>query len=1006
MKMSARRGSALLIVLGMLSFVVVSAVAFATYMRYSRLPSSYLRRTSASRLLAKAALANAMETIDCAIGNNVYPGVGDKMYKSPRLSGTNERRNYWRDRVFVGAEESALPLPNETVATLNMEALAYVPPPFINELRFWSRRSTAAEWHTMAFDAGRYAFAALDVSDCFDVNRILANVPRNSSDTGRVTLAHCFENDSHTGYVVQPDKWDSFIARYSDPDDDTKVPLVSVADLNLALNADGPGNMPKPFTDYLNQGQNAKFVRTDSGPQAELLRNMTFVTDSYFPADTNNTEEVFDISLDENQPFYNFKMMSNDGDDKNDDSIDEVINKANPFKTEFASVISPAMNPQLYDYLDLDSVPLSLAAPTVERTPMITGVSLTGSSLKLAVTPREVSKEVPAANDYEKPGKVTAKIGTLNLTGHLRAMVGFAFPFKYSRGDSQPKFKAQALATVTFVKAGNEQSLRVAQKKSKAIFAEGDWKSVTSKKNEVLSFENGDVPTIVALASEMKEISVPKEILEEDQVALNDLMFDLGQVELKLEKTFDAATRVGAAFPEEKGTYSLLREVDGNGAARGEVEFKSNFKAAKSDLSGSESMDQNGDENKYIPVIQVWARVVDSRGNMVDLVPACLADDASGSAKLAQSIFSGSKNRSALKFYPKDVDAAGLPNDDTVFDYQGGDLAIAPGAYLADDPRFNYAVENLYTTDESGKIRDMWLANAKSSSASRDGDIFMATSDAGYLQSPYELMFLLDLSGQGLISKPTISALTSGYDGKARTSASSTAANSVMWRTCSSRKCREQIQDMLIVSGQKGYRVNPFSANESMLLAALANTPIDWWAASTNDAEQAKSDQLSMKLDKAMKYAFSEFSASPAPMAHGTIENGKAEKNTLAELAQKMHNRFAESNGDWEKAWDDIKWDEPYVIDDVDLGVTLHSVDKHFLYGFWRECFANRQQLFLIFLRAEPMMMGGGGLGQTPPQLGARAVALVWRDPKATTEDVGGQPRPHRMRVLFYRQLD
>ena len=42
-----KRGSALLVVLGMVAFMVVSAVAFSAYMRASRLPNSYLRRASA-----------------------------------------------------------------------------------------------------------------------------------------------------------------------------------------------------------------------------------------------------------------------------------------------------------------------------------------------------------------------------------------------------------------------------------------------------------------------------------------------------------------------------------------------------------------------------------------------------------------------------------------------------------------------------------------------------------------------------------------------------------------------------------------------------------------------------------------------------------------------------------------------------------------------------------------------------------------------------------------------
>ena len=83
-----RRGSALLVVLGVLSFLVVSAVSFAAFMRRSRLPSSYLRRTVAARQLAKAAVVRATDQIDAAIANGVHPGIG------------GNRANTWKDRVF------------------------------------------------------------------------------------------------------------------------------------------------------------------------------------------------------------------------------------------------------------------------------------------------------------------------------------------------------------------------------------------------------------------------------------------------------------------------------------------------------------------------------------------------------------------------------------------------------------------------------------------------------------------------------------------------------------------------------------------------------------------------------------------------------------------------------------------------------------------------------------------------------------------------------------------
>ena len=95
----------------------------------------------------------------------------------------------------------------------------------------------------------------------------------------------------------------------------------------------------------------------------------------------------------------------------------------------------------------------------------------------------------------------------------------------------------------------------------------------------------------------------------------------------------------------------------------------------------------------------------------------------------------------------------------------------------------------------------------------------------------------------------------------------------------------------------------------------------------------------------------------------------------------------------------------------------LFDIDRMFLHSYWRDCFANRQQLFLIFVRAESTALGGAGEG-TPAQQGGRAVALVWRDPMPPTgsdvydvesqgyEAMDAKRHPHRMRVLFYRQFD
>ena len=65
--LDSKRGSALMIVIGFLAFMIVSAVSFSIYMRAERLPSSALRRTVATRQLVKAALAEAIARVDDAV---------------------------------------------------------------------------------------------------------------------------------------------------------------------------------------------------------------------------------------------------------------------------------------------------------------------------------------------------------------------------------------------------------------------------------------------------------------------------------------------------------------------------------------------------------------------------------------------------------------------------------------------------------------------------------------------------------------------------------------------------------------------------------------------------------------------------------------------------------------------------------------------------------------------------------------------------------------------------
>jgi hypothetical protein len=235
-----------------------------------------------------------------------------------------------------------------------------------------------------------------------------------------------------------------------------------------------------------------------------------------------------------------------------------------------------------------------------------------------------------------------------------------------------------------------------------------------------------------------------------------------------------------------------------------------------------------------------------------------------------------------------------------------------------------------------------------------------------------------------------------------------------MWRTyrpfARGGAARDDFESIGFVSDGGATKLSPYSDNENILMAAFANTPEGWWSASANtETGLSTSERKAETFNK--KYAFSKMNSKAKFDWEDLVR-------VVASFKSKMQGQTT-ING-WIDGYDDL-WasdgDNENKLMGADLqGDTddLYGVDRKFLYGYWRDCFAAKQQLFLIFVRAEPMMMGGGAIGQTPPQLGARAVALVWRNPypgskpymPENAEELHNRNTPHQTRVLFYRQFD
>ena len=1013
-----RRGSALLIVLGMIAFLVASAVAFSAYMRSARLPSSYLLRTSSSRNLVKAALAEAMDEIDRAIGNNPHPGVGTLTSVSGSNGQPVPNHNQWRNRIFLGT--NTLVGIDQTVSTLTLEALAYVPPPLINEARYYSRRSPAGTWHSLGFDAGRFAFTAIDVSDYFDVNRMMAapenpvgNGGRTSAEDARVSLAYLFENANHSGWRTKPDDWDGFMDQYlvTKPGGGSTVPLVSWADLNLAIKDRGPDGVLTPWCRFIENG--TAFVQ-DSPEERHALSNMVFVTDSWYPSATS-AKKGFNLSNGSHQPF-NPSLQLRQTNTQRNRGFDDVLQNVNTTDAgagfKWADFLAPPEMAQLADYLDADSVPTSLALPTVERTPMVTGVYLHSGDFHTQVGGGEYSTE--PAKDAAGTYRYDVKTYSVRLVvDELSAMVGLVYPFKHARASTK-SYNVQGFASITFAEGGFED-LRPNTKEWTMV---PNWTGESDGKAQlVVAGSSDNKPSGVWIRSKPVSVNPPSQVQREDDAVMEDRELRFGSVneELVFEMADTAANGI-TGLKRDKCTLRVIQKMrqvvipgppqQVSWEPEGEPVREFGVRPSKNDLGSAVATSEITDGKAYSPTVQLWVRVTDpsepAKSQTVDLVPACAADDFRPSELLTDA--RGSAKRPALRFRDGNGQAKITFKDNKLQD--GGPVKMTPEVYMTNDPRFNYAPENFWAMPTfAGGFKQTWTTKAKESAHKRDGDIFMATSDAGYLQSKHELMYILRISG--LNANEDWGCLSGAdYNGRARGENETLAANEAMWKTYTEYSVdghsdRARLDDFEVVSGTGGARVCPYTPDPAVMMGALANTPVDWWAASTNDLDASKQQMLA-KIDEALKYTYS---------SHASDAANKVQWEEMEDLAQEFIDRFHTSGSveGWRNIYDNMAWDVGDPEDEANFGdlcdvsfdtVKFHSVDRKFLYGFWRDCFEARQQLFLLFVRAEPMMMGGGG-GKVPPMLGARAVALVWRDPATTKNNA-----PHRMRVLFYRQFD
>ncbi|MBQ6339191.1 MAG: leucine-rich repeat protein, partial [Kiritimatiellae bacterium] len=270
-------------------------------------------------------------------------------------------------------------------------------------------------------------------------------------------------------------------------------------------------------------------------------------------------------------------------------------------------------------------------------------------------------------------------------------------------------------------------------------------------------------------------------------------------------------------------------------------------------------------------------------------------------------------------------------------------------------------------------------------SENRDPDVFMFTSNQGYLQSLGEFAFLPRLSQWNSQPGSRISTILKNAPGASPGAAHAATPQAILNNACAWRTYpvdHEFYEDCASVGiGRSSVlTVNPFSDNGHILLSAFANTPCDYWTtgrivAGARNEELA--DGLAAIVDKM---------GDKNQTSGDRIDAGDSQKHMFCEYSYESSSRMTAAEldsiiryvtsfthtgdgvGSWEETYDNLFGVQMAVLNPNDdnaakdfMGQTLNScplfsVDRKFLYAYWYDSMVANQNNLLLFARGEYSM--------------------------------------------------
>ena len=944
---TSSRGSALLVVLGFLTFITISAVAFAIYMQVERAATSNYRHMITARHLLETALFRAMDEVDGELripnAKVRFPDWPGRVRASPAI--VSERTDSASTEVNNRAQAQEARL-------LSVEALSFLPALIVNDVRAnaVATRTNSAEdriigskWrslsmpiqHKIGIDngvatnsagqsiVGRYSYLCVNLSDMIDVNTASV-LTRSVSNC--VSIAHLFNNPT------------AFDTRRSND-----VFYATLQDFyNCAGGQDPSGrglfygnsaNCPYRFFTY-GVGGNGSANIEFSGAESHVL-----VTDGLAKPEPRK-DPSFNLR---ESPFNNLSNPQNSLRFKDDfkKALKAVFqNGPSSLPAGASEMLDPspglygegAFDAMVADYISKDVAPKRFDVPSCKPVPMVSQIQLT--SLFHPVYYSEDRIISPGQKDTDffvnmiggapgaSPGiSLDLALSTLN-GGGVRVLL--CYPFRNANLRSNPSFSVEV---------------------------EG-WIYVR---------DATALPTAASFLDTAGAVhftgTKPVNLKSRSPNNMNDCFTEVN---------------VGVSF---EGGASLLKKKIAtlpNGA---------------STLAMEGSLSPNGNRT----VVVLFARVLQD-GVVVDSVPQHFPYPAGIDATLPPVLGYGPIPKLYFPSQSSGPVMSATPNP-VVRNLEWYALAVP-------DPRFNHRAANWLkipaasSSDTSINLGPLTtLIAGLLGHEGRDSDIFMSVSGTGVLQSPGELGFIIrpykfDRTKGSSVDFNTRTTTETGIDDSAayfRTirlynhTATGLAGNS-------ETETYDPVYEYFYAAEPDGIctgsrtRVNPLSPLDIVLEAAIDHVPYDYWVATEN----ARTDSNKSKN-------FNELL-------------GPKWEDFLNDWLDAVTNKIRTANVGWrfspDRSYTSIRsvypelqslvsprgWyvpgaspnDRGAIFGQSGLG-NLYEVDRKMLYAFSLDAFSDRQQLFLYIVQAEAIAPMTGA--EAKSLAGGKAIALVWRDP-------------------------